>query len=216
MHTLLNRFCEEFVRIVRPLRNPLDMTAEAIDAAADGTPGREIHSEFLDLRSQFDLLADKVAEQQAYVLIFGPLKSGKSTLMNAICASYVSEVSSLPAYPCMVFVSHSTVREYTVTDYTGKTRTFADPIALQRHVDQAHRELASRIRKAEQEQHDFDPQRHFPEAIRRVDVKVPAGDLAQSSAVLVDTPGLYSRMKFGYDRMTRDFRNAAACAVFVV
>ncbi len=34
--------------------------------------------------------------------------------------------------------------------------------------------------------------------------------------MLVDTPGLYSRMKFGYDRMTRDFRNAAACAIFVV
>ena len=34
-----------------------------------------------------------------YVMIFGPLKSGKSTLMNAIAAAYVSEVSSLPAYP---------------------------------------------------------------------------------------------------------------------
>jgi ribosome biogenesis GTPase A len=38
------------------------------------------------------------------VLIFGPLKSGKSTLMNAIAAAYVSEVSSLPAYPCLVCV----------------------------------------------------------------------------------------------------------------
>ena len=52
-------------------------------------------------------LSDKVTEQQAYVLIFGPLKSGKSTMMNAIAGSYVSEVSSLPAYPCMVFVGDS-------------------------------------------------------------------------------------------------------------
>jgi hypothetical protein len=34
--------------------------------------------------------------------------------------------------------------------------------------------------------------------------------------VLVDTPGLYSRMKFGYDLMTRECRDAAASAVFVV
>jgi hypothetical protein len=57
---------------------------------------------------------------------------------------------------------------------------------------------------------------HFPEAIRKVDVRIPAGELEESGAVLVDTPGLYSRMKFGYDRMTREFRNAASCAIFIV
>ena len=40
--------------------------------------------------------------------------------------------------------------------------------------------------------------------------------LAESSTVLVDTPGLYSRMNFGYDMLTREFRDTAACAVFVV
>jgi len=34
--------------------------------------------------------------------------------------------------------------------------------------------------------------------------------------VLVDTPGLYSRMNFGYDVLAREFRDTAACAVFVV
>jgi len=34
--------------------------------------------------------------------------------------------------------------------------------------------------------------------------------------ILVDTPGLYSRMNFGYDVLTREFRDSAACAVFVV
>src|SRR5690606_34549861 len=57
---------------------------------------------------------------------------------------------------------------------------------------------------------------HMPDAIRKVDIKLDIPDLAQSGAVLVDTPGLYTRMKFGYDRMTRDFRNAAACAIFIV
>ena len=53
------------------------------------------------------------------MLLFGPLKSGKSTLMNAIAHEYVSEVSSLPAYPCMVFVSHGATRCFDVTRYSG-------------------------------------------------------------------------------------------------
>ncbi|MBT8148017.1 MAG: GTPase domain-containing protein, partial [Gammaproteobacteria bacterium] len=63
---------------------------------------------------------------------------------------------------------------------------------------------------------EFDPEQDHPAAIRRVDVELPAENLAESGTVLVDTPGLYSRMKFGYDQMTKDFRDTAACAIFVV
>ena len=41
-------------------------------------------------------------------------------------------------------------------------------------------------------------------------VNRPGGQL-----VLVDTPGLYSRMRFGYDLMTREFRNFAAGHIHV-
>ena len=89
------------------------------------------------------LLSQKVSEQRAYVLIFGPLKSGKSTLMNSIAGSYVSEVSSLPAYPSLVFVSHGDKPEFLLTDYEGKTETY------ERHgqrsakrIDTAHSQLA--------------------------------------------------------------------------
>ncbi|WP_131917640.1 GTPase domain-containing protein [Chromatocurvus halotolerans] len=47
-------------------------------------------------------------------------------------------------------------------------------------------------------------------------MELPARNLRESGTVLVDTPGLYSKMKFGYDFMTREFRDSAACAVFVV
>lgn len=214
MHTLLSRFCEEFVRTVRSVLDPLDRLADVIAEAPDNVLPLQEH--LVDLRHQIELLADKVAGQQAYVLIFGPLKSGKSTLMNAISASYVSEVSSLPAYPCMVFVSHGRRHEYTVTHYSGAAQVFDDAAALKDYVNAAHSELASRIRQNESAGTDFDPPHNYKSAIRRVDVKLPIPVLEPSKAVLVDTPGLYTRMKFGYDRMTRDFRNAAACAVFVV
>ncbi|MDA1267164.1 MAG: dynamin family protein, partial [Planctomycetota bacterium] len=216
MRTLLSQFCESFETIVRPLLEPLDGSTEALSSSKSELPVREVRAELQDLRHQIETLVDKVAEQQAYVLLFGPLKSGKSTLMNALAATYVSEVSSLPAYPCMVYLSHRDERQFDVTRYSGQKERFTDPAALYLHVGRAHGELAERIRAAEEQDEAFDPALHFPEAIRKVDVRIPAGDLARSGAVLVDTPGLYSRMKFGYDRMTREFRDAASCAIFVV
>ncbi|MEM7199140.1 MAG: dynamin family protein [Planctomycetota bacterium] len=216
MQTLLSRFCAEFVDHLRPLSQPLSRTAEAANAASADDPVRGLRGKLADLKQQIEALGDKVAEQQAYLLIFGPLKSGKSTLMNAISAAYVSEVSSLPAYPCMVYVQHATERRYVVTRYDGQTDAFSTADGLEPHLEKAHAALAQKIREIETKGKSFDPREHLPEAISRIDVRVPAPELSQAKAVLVDTPGLYSRMKFGYDRMTRDFRNAAACAVFVV
>ncbi len=216
MRTLLSQFCEEFESAVRPLLEPLRRSSETLGERPDSDYARAVLPNLLDVADQFTVLADKVAEQQAYVLIFGPLKSGKSTLMNAMSAAYVSEVTSLPAYPCMVFVSDSDKRKFTVARYNGDVDVFQDPAALRMQVARAHTDLAEMIRQVEGRGEEFDPAQHFDEAIRRIDVKVPAGDLAQSGSVLVDTPGLYSRMKFGYDRMTKEFRNAAACAIFVV
>lgn len=216
MRTLLSQFCESFEEVVRPLLDPLQQSAEALLQADGQLPGREVRADLLDLRHQFEALVHKVSEQQAYVLLFGPLKSGKSTLMNAIAHEYVSEVSSLPAYPCMVFVSHGATRCFDVTRYSGRSERFTDPTALHLFINRAHAELAERIRAAEEQGEVFDPALHYPEAIRRVDVRLPAAELAESGAVLVDTPGLYARMRFGYGQMTRDFRDAASCAIFVV
>ncbi len=217
MPTLLCRFCQEFVAAVRPLLSPLQRAADAVGSAARTNGwGKGTQALLLDQRHQLGLLADKVAEQQAYVLIFGPLKSGKSTLMNAIAAGYVSEVSSLPAYPCMVFVQHAPEWSFSATDYAGHRESFATAEALEQHLSRAHEALATRLRDLEASGEALEPHQHLADAISRIDVRLPAAELGQAKAVLVDTPGLYSRMKIGYGRMTRDFRNAAACAVFVV
>ena len=224
MKTLLSQFCDEFGEVVGPLLGPLRTFSETLAAAASegvvtsasGAAAPEYVAGFQDVRHRLEQLAEKVEGQQAYVLIFGPLKSGKSTLMNAISASYVSEVTALPAYPCMVFVGHADSQEFVVTRYNGDTQHFAASQSMRMQVNRDHAELADRIRREEAAGREFDPALHLPEAIRRIDVRVPAEELRQSGAVLVDTPGLYSRMKFGYDRMTREFRNTAACAIFVV
>ena len=214
MQTLLSHFCRALETRLSPLLEPIRDLAGGL--ATEPTRVPEVLPQLREVADQVTLLVDKMAEQQAYVLIFGPLKSGKSTLMNAICAKYVSEVTCLPAYPCMVHVSHAERTRYQLTRYDGTTEMLDDPERLTRAVASDHEALVEAIRRSEAEGVDFEPQEHAADAIRRIDVRVPAGDLAQSGAVLVDTPGLYTRMKFGYDRMTREFRNAAACAIFVV
>lgn len=216
MQTVLSQFCEEFEGRVRPVLEPLDRFASSLGQTQDGTPARGMLPSLLDLRHQLRALTEKVERQQAYVIIFGPLKSGKSTLMNAMSAAYVSEVTTLPAYPCMVYVSHAAEREFVLTRYDGSAERLSDVAAMRAVMRMAHGELADAIRACEGRGEEFDPAVHLPRAVRRVDVRTPAEQLAGSGAVLVDTPGLYSRMKFGYDLMTRECRDSAASAVFVV
>jgi hypothetical protein len=162
MRTLLGQFCEAFDEVVRPLLEPLSGASDALGTAKDPSRTRNVRAELMDLKHQLEGLTDKVAEQQAYVLLFGPLKSGKSTLMNALAGAYVSEVSSLPAYPCMVYLSHADERVFYVTRYDGRTERFTDPSALYVHVSRAHGELAERIRSAEERGEAFDPALALP------------------------------------------------------
>ena len=114
--TPLGEFCAAIEQCLRPLSKPLDSMVESIRRLPEETSGRDTGIAALtDIRSRLDLILDKAAAQQAFMIVFGPLKSGKSTLMNALAGAYVSEVSSLPAYPCMVFVGDAGERRLEVT-----------------------------------------------------------------------------------------------------
>ncbi len=216
MKTEITRFCAACVKSLAPLPDTLATAATALEGSPDAEPLRAPLAGLNDIRARLRSLSEKLSNQQAYLLIFGPLKSGKSTLMNAISGAYVSEVTSLPGYPCLVYVQHAERANFSVTRYNGRESVFANSMVLKDVIADSHVALAQQIRATEQTGVEFSPGHHFPEAIRRVDVKVPVASLAESSTVLVDTPGLYSRMNFGYDVLTREFRDSAACAVFVV
>lgn len=218
MKTEIKEFCQEYSQALGPLSEKVKQTLSDLPMEGEDAGQRlgEWKRRLREVAHRSEAVYGKIAEQQAYLLIFGPLKSGKSTLMNAISGSYVSEVSSLPAYPALVHVRHGDKVSYQATTYAGEKMEFENAAAMARAVQDKHEELARRIRERELAGESFDPQAHFPEAIRRMDVQMPAPALADSGSVLVDTPGLYTRMRFGYDAMTRDFRDTASCAVFVV
>ncbi len=214
MKTEISRFCSACADTIAPLPDVLDAAAAQFERRPEALGGAL--AVLNETRALLRSLTDKLQRQQAYLLIFGPLKSGKSTLMNAISGSYVSEVTSLPGYPCLVFVRDNAEARFSVTRYNGLESAFPDKALLADVVTEAHHALAQQIRAAEARGEAFDPRTTFPEAIRRVDIQLPVPALAESATVLVDTPGLYSRMNFGYDVLTREFRDSAACAVFVV
>lgn len=216
MKTEISKFCESALQAVEPLPEALNDAASALEQTSEKELVQESLATLNDVRARLRSLVDKLSHQQAYLLIFGPLKSGKSTLMNAISGSYVSEVTSLPGYPCLVYVRHGETPHFSATRYNGRETVFADGVVLKDMIDDSHIALATQIRETERRGESFEPGRHFSEAIRRIDIRVPVPSLAESSTVLVDTPGLYSRMNFGYDVLTREFRDSAACAVFVV
>ena len=209
-------FCQAFAGILKPFATSLDNARTSMQQEGDASVLQRPLAGFADVHHRLESLIHKVEEQQAYLIIFGPLKSGKSTLMNAISAAYVSEVTSLPAYPCLVHVKHGDDYSFVASRYNGEKLRFPDNASLQELIEESHLTLAERLREVEEGGGKFDPGVHYPEAIRRVDVAVPTRNMKDSLTVLVDTPGLYTRMKFGYDLMTREFRNSAACAVFVV
>ena len=216
MKTEISKFCKDYEKVLAPINEAIKKTVDACSVASVQPTLKNSLAGLNDVNHRLKTLTDKILGQQAYLLIFGPLKSGKSTLMNALSASYVSEVTSLPAYPCLVYVRHGEKAAYSMTRYNGKISEFSSNDALQEKVQQCHVSLSERLCQSEAESRDFEPGLDYAEAIRRIDIQLPIQNLQESSTVLVDTPGLYSRMKFGYDLMTREFRNSAACAVFVV
>ena len=216
MRTLLRQFCESLEASLRPLLTPIAKTTESLEKGSEDSPIRRLLPGLLDIRHALGGLTEKVGSQQSYVACFGPLKSGKSTLLNALAGAWVSEVTALPAYPCMVFVRHAETPEIKVTRYDATTAVYPDPSALRAALEAAHTELAARVRARGDDDETFDPQVDYPQAIRRVDVGLPAPQLQRSGAVLVDSPGLFVKMRFGYDRMTKDFKRSAATAMFVV
>lgn len=216
MKTNMQAFCQEFAKELEPFGEELRVALSSLPPRKDFM---QIDAHVLGLQEvqqRLSTLREKVSKQSTFLLIFGPLKSGKSTLMNALSGAYVSEVSSLPAYPALVYVKNGVQHRFEATDYEGCKRQFPDNVSMAEAVQKDHTHLANAIVAAENAGEDFDPQKHFPQAIRRMDIEVPAASLAESGSVLVDTPGLYSRMRFGYDQMTRDFRDTATCAIFVV
>src|SRR5690554_3334747 len=140
MKTEMQAFCNDYTEKLQPFLTTLKAALESMPGQdADPMLGRW-RLRLQEIRHRAETLTDKIGQQHAYLLIFGPLKSGKSTLMNAISGSYVSEVSSLPAYPALVYVRHGDERTFSATTYAGDKIEFDSSQAMSDRVSRGHEE----------------------------------------------------------------------------
>src|SRR5690554_2143455 len=124
MKTEMRAFCNEYTAKLEPFSSTLKNALNKMPGQDTDPVLGQWRLSLQEVSQRAETLNDKIAQQHAFLLIFGPLKSGKSTLMNAISGSYVSEVSSLPAYPALVYVRHGEDRAFQAITFAGEKIEF--------------------------------------------------------------------------------------------
>ena len=175
--------------------------SQLLSLAQDGLPAA--------LAKQLSTLRGRLKRPEVRILLLGPLKSGKSSLMNVVAESpYVSQINQLPAYPCVVEVRDidrdgSGSSEGSVFYKNGLPET---AISLKEGRDRLDHLLRDYIRGGEAANVEYD------RVVQQIDLHLAQDDL---NLVLIDSPGVMFA-KEGYSEATRGELEEADVAVFVI
>src|SRR6185436_9009134 len=213
-------FAETFARALGPLAGALRSAQQGL-SATEGERELPFSGEaFADacsaLEPELTALLERVASERATVFVFGPAKSGKSTLLAALAGAPVSEVSILPSYPCVTRVRHGERASARLERFDGSGEVLNDATALPIVLQRAHHELAARARAAQAAGTLFDPARNLQRAVRRVERAGTAEALARAALELVECPPIHGPLFGGYAEMTIGEPDHARAGVFVV
>jgi hypothetical protein len=208
-------FSQEFQRVLGLLASAVG-AARVCAAGEDDLAGRELHTGLDGLARELAALLTRAGEERASVLIFGPAKAGKSTLIEALAAASTASVSSLPSYPCLTRYAHGLAEGARLHAFDGSATSVVDPAGLALALRRAHLELAARARAVRAAGEVFDPPRHLPRALRRLERTLLAPALAQAALELIEFPSVHGPLFAGYEEMGLGEPERAAAAVFVV
>ncbi|NOT31416.1 MAG: hypothetical protein HOP15_13295, partial [Planctomycetes bacterium] len=140
-------FAQEFRRVLAPLLVELGRAHECLRS---GAGPKDVSLDVAELRDALASLSGELAElvarverERATVLVFGPPKSGKSTLLDALAGTRVGEASILPGYPCVLRASHAREESAELQRFDGALESASDPAGLRLVLQRAHSELAA-------------------------------------------------------------------------
>lgn len=158
------------------------------------------------LTHALEMLDRRIANAEIRLLVLGPLKSGKSTFMNVLTKNAkVSQVSPLPAYPCVVEVecleAHSSEGESTFY-CNGEAEP---PITLAEGLKKLDGLLEIYISQGGTGKPDYE----------KICQKIRASGFSKFKLTLIDSPGLLFG-EAGYSDRTKELLDGADLAVFII
>lgn len=213
-------FAQAFRRVLAPLQAELGRAQDCLRSSAGARDlpldADELGENLAALAGELAELAGRVERERAAVFVFGPPKSGKSTLLDALAGARVGETSILPGYPCVLRAGHGRVESAALQHFDGTFEIVSDPGVLRLVLQRAHAELIASVRAARACGEAFDPARHLLSAVRRVECAQPAEPLAQAALELVECPPVHAPLFPSYAEMLIGEPEQARAAVFVV
>lgn len=220
MHrTELSLFGQAFARVLEPLQSELAEGAERLRRQRGGelpfAPGA-LAASFETSADEMRGLLGRVAAERSRVFVFGPAKSGKSTLLAALAGAYGPEVSLRPGYPCVQRMAHGDEPGAVMVHFDGTTGRVWEPASLRLVLRRAQDDLAQAARRARERKEPFDGPRQARNAVRRIDRRVNADLLERTASELYECPAIRGPLFPDYPSMLVGENEGACAALFVV
>ncbi|HSR70258.1 MAG TPA: hypothetical protein VLU25_20180 [Acidobacteriota bacterium] len=176
--------------MAHPLVRYCEEARQVLLEARDVLAGCELEEVFTpELRERFGSLYRRTARPEVRTMVTGPLKAGKSTLLNALARNpHVSQISQLPAYPCFVEVrdlerdQQGTPLEDARSMFYRQDGSLGRETSHQQGIEFLDGLLDDYIRAGK------DAPIEYERVVQKVDL--PKGE-AGVELVLIDSPGLF-------------------------
>ncbi|MFT7542839.1 MAG: hypothetical protein ACI9K5_003821, partial [Gammaproteobacteria bacterium] len=185
-------------------------------ADLDGAVTQRVAKSMLSVRSVLEETLVEASERRPHLLVAGPPKSGKSTLMVALARNYVTKVSDQPTLPAPVRVTHAPAWSVVLVRNDGTQELFKEPARARIEIQTAHRSWADGVRRAELARQEFDPRGTLPRGVRLVELQAPARALAESRLALVEVPHIPLELSLAREHVLGPLNNEVAATVLVL
>lgn len=210
--------------------------AKEIESLCDFEGNSSVNG-FEELKKSLESLLKRTERPEIRILILGPLKSGKSTLINVLLNNpRLSQISQYPAYPCFIEV-RDLARNPDSSPVGSPQAVFIRPDGSQEPPCSLHEcrlkldELLDRYITGKEGQ-----QIEYPRVEQRIDFQQSGRgvDLKGLDLVVVDSPGLFFQRSIdqnvfglaenadrspntaGYSHVTGDLYKESDVAIFVI
>jgi hypothetical protein len=208
---VFNAIGENFSKLKDRTEKLIQVTSPDFDSVNAGWAGlkcrTDVEKELQNIINDLNKSITQTEKPEIRVLLLGPLKSGKSTLMNILAKSpKVSQVDPRPSYPCFVEVSHSDESE-------PSCRLYKD-------IDSDNKKPDEKLTlKDTRDKLDILLDNYIKNKVISYRLLKTTINLSNSNKelVLIDSPGLYfGNSASGYNWKSSDYLKKADVAVYVV